>query len=170
MLNNTIHENCWWIIPLMTKKSLCMVRHIAFISCTLVLMLNQGKQRISSLTPRFAIFVLPHRGRHKMAAMFQTTFKCVFVNATVKMYDILLRFHCSLFLMVQLTIFQQWFRLWLCADKATKHCLKQCIIYLFIYASLALNELYIPSAMAGLICSDILKVQCVKRFSILKPQ
>ena len=37
-----------------------------------------------------------------------------------------LQFHWSLFLRVQLTIFQHWFRWWLGADQATSHYLNQC--------------------------------------------
>ena len=51
-------------------------------------------------------------------------------------------FPWSLFLRVQLTIFQHWFRLWLGADKAKSHYLSQwCFDYRRIYASLGLNEL-----------------------------
>ena len=53
-----------------------------------------------------------------------------------------LRFHWSLFLMVQLTIFQHWFRWWLGTDWVTSHCLNQWwLIYWRIYASFGLNEL-----------------------------
>ena len=52
--------------------------------------------------------VLKHWGRDKMAAIFQTTFSNRF--SWMKMYDFRLTFHWSLFLGVQLTIFQHWFR------------------------------------------------------------
>ena len=46
-----------------------------------------------------------------MAAIFQTTFSnAIFL---MKMYEFWLRFHWSLFLRVQLTIFHHWFRKWL---------------------------------------------------------
>ena len=51
---------------------------------------------------------LTHWGRDKMAAIFQTTFSNAF--SSVKMYEFRLRFHWGLFPMVQLTIFQHWFR------------------------------------------------------------
>ena len=51
---------------------------------------------------------LTHWGRDKMAAIFQTTFPNGF--SWMKMYDFRLTFHWSLFLRVQLTIFQHWFR------------------------------------------------------------
>ena len=60
----------------------------------------------------------------------------------MKMYEFRLRFHWSLFLRVQLTIFQHWFRWWLDADQATSHYLYQWWLgYWRIYASLGLNEL-----------------------------
>ena len=60
----------------------------------------------------------------------------------MKMCEFHLRFHWSLFLRVQLTIFQHWFRWWLGADQATSHYLNQCwYLYRRIYASLSLNEL-----------------------------
>ena len=52
--------------------------------------------------------VLTHWGRDKMADIFQTTFSNAF--SWMKMSECRLRFHWSLFLRVQLTIFQHWFR------------------------------------------------------------
>ena len=47
-----------------------------------------------------------------------------------------------MFLRVQLTIFQHWFRLWLGAVQATSHYLSQWwLVYWRIYASLGLNNL-----------------------------
>ena len=84
--------------------------------------------------------LLTHRGRDKMAAILQAIFSKAF--SWMKMYEFRLRFHWSLFLRVQLTIFQHWFRRWLGADQATSHYLNQwCLIYWHIYASLCLNEL-----------------------------
>ena len=72
-------------------------------------------------------FHVTHWGRH-----FQTHFlewKCW-------------KFHWSLFISVQLTIFQHWFRWWLGADQATSHYLNQWWLdYRRIYASLGLNEI-----------------------------
>ena len=51
---------------------------------------------------------LTHCGRDKMAASFQSTFSNEF--SWMKMYEFRLTFHWSLFLRVQLTIFQHWFR------------------------------------------------------------
>ena len=51
---------------------------------------------------------LTHWGRDKMAAIFQTTFSNGF--SWIKMYEFRLTFHWSLFLRVQLPIFQHWFR------------------------------------------------------------
>ena len=83
---------------------------------------------------------LTHWGRDKMYAISQTTFWSAF--SWMKMYKLPLRFHWSLFLCVQLTIFQHWFRSWLGTDQATSHYLNQWwLIYWCIYASLGLNEL-----------------------------
>ena len=51
---------------------------------------------------------LTHWGRDKMAAIFQTTFSNAF--SWMKIYEFWLRFHWSVFLRIQLTIFQHWFR------------------------------------------------------------
>ena len=51
---------------------------------------------------------LTHWGRDKMAAISQTTLSNSF--SWVKMYEFRFQFHWSLFLRVQLTIFQHWFR------------------------------------------------------------
>ena len=58
------------------------------------------------------------------------------------MLELWLKFYWSLFLRVQLTIFQHWFRWWLGAVQATSHYLNRCwFVYRRIYASLGLNEL-----------------------------
>ena len=44
----------------------------------------------------------------------------------MKMFQLRLKFHRSLFPRVQLTIFQHWFRLWLVAWPAPSHNLNQC--------------------------------------------
>ena len=49
-----------------------------------------------------------HRGRDKMAAVFQTTFSNAF--SWMKMHEYRLRFQWSLFLRFEFTIFQHWFR------------------------------------------------------------
>ena len=51
---------------------------------------------------------LTHWGRDKMATVSQTTLSNAF--SWMKMLEFRLRFHWSLFLRVQLTIFQHWFR------------------------------------------------------------
>ena len=51
---------------------------------------------------------LTHWGRDKMAAISQTTFSGAF--SWMKIYEFRLRFHWSLFLRFELTIFQHWFR------------------------------------------------------------
>ena len=53
-------------------------------------------------------WLLTHWGWDKMNAISQTTFWSAF--SWMKMFDFRLKFHWSLFLRVQLTIFQHWFR------------------------------------------------------------
>ena len=62
-------------------------------------------------------------GRDKMAAILRTTFSNAF--SWMKMYELHLRFRWSLFLSIQLTIFQHWFRWWLGTCQATCHYLNQ---------------------------------------------
>ena len=82
---------------------------------------------------------LTHWGRDKMVAIFQTTFSNGF--SWMKMYEFRLTLHWSLFLGVQLTIFQHWFRYWLGANLSTSHYLIQWLsVYWRIYASLGLND------------------------------
>ena len=83
---------------------------------------------------------LTHWGRDKIDAISQTTFSNAF--SWMKMHEFRLRFHWSLFLRFELTIFQYWFRYWLGAGQATSHYLNQWWLdYRRIYASLGLNEL-----------------------------
>ena len=70
-----------------------------------------------------------------MGNISQTTFSSVFYS--MKMFEFRLTFHLSLFLRVQLTIFQHCFRKWLGAGQATRHYLRRWwLIYWHIYASL----------------------------------
>ena len=71
----------------------------------------------SKLMLQFIHFSLTHWGRDKMDAISQKTFSSAF--SWMKMYQLRLKFHCSLFLRVQLTIFQHWLRKWLGAVQAT---------------------------------------------------
>ena len=81
-----------------------------------------------------------HWGRDKMAATSQTTLSNAF--SWMKMLEFWLKCHWSLFIRVQLTIFQHWFRWWLGADQAPSHYLNQWWLdYRCIYASPGLNEL-----------------------------
>ena len=88
--------------------------------------------------------LLTHWGRDKMAAISQTTISDAFF--WIKMFEFPLIFHWSLFPMVQLTIYQRWFRQWLGAVQATSHYLNQWwLVHWRIYASLGLNELRKPT-------------------------
>ena len=86
------------------------------------------------------VHMLTHWCWDKMDAISQTTFRSTF--SWMKMFEIRLKFHWSLFLRVQLTIFQHWFRKWLGAVQVTTHFRNQWWLdYRRIYASLVLNEL-----------------------------
>ena len=75
-----------------------------------------------------------------MDAISQTTFWSAF--SWMKMFEFRLKFHWILFLRVQLTIFQHWFRQWLGAVQAISHFLIQLWLdYRRIYASFGFNEL-----------------------------
>ena len=70
---------------------------------------EQNFQRMQQLRPHWWICTkIKHIGRGKMAAIFQTTSLNAFF--WIKMNRFRLRFHLSLFLRVQLTIFHHWFR------------------------------------------------------------
>ena len=75
--------------------------------------INQFYQKfILLVTQHLALSVaccfLIHWGRDNMDAISQTTFWSAF--SWMKMFEFRLKFHWSLFLRVQLTIFQHWFR------------------------------------------------------------
>ena len=59
-----------------------------------------------------------------MAAILQTTFE--YASLWMRSFVFWFEFHWSLFLMVQLTIFHQWFRKWLGDNQAVSHYLNQC--------------------------------------------
>ena len=61
---------------------------------------------------------LTHWGQNKMAVIFQTAFSNAF--SWIRRYEFRLRCHWSLFLRVQLTIIQHWFRRWLGADQIVR--------------------------------------------------
>ena len=63
--------------------------------------------------------MLTHWGRNKVDAISQTTFWSTF--SWTKMFQFRITFHWSLFLRVQLTIIQHWFRYWLGAVQAKSH-------------------------------------------------
>ena len=87
-----------------------------------------------------SVTTLTHWGRNKMAAVSQTALSNAF--SWMIILEFRLRFHWSLFLRVQLTIIQHWFRWWLGAGQATSHYLNQWrFVYWRIYASVGLNEL-----------------------------
>ena len=84
---------------------------------------------------------LTHWGRDQIDDISQTTFSSAF--SWMKMFQLRLKFHWSLFPRVQLAIIQHWFRKWLGAVQATSHYLNQWwSVYWRIYASLGLAQLF----------------------------
>ena len=97
-------------------------------------------RRISVTNPVCEWRCFTHWGRDKMAAIFLTTFWNAF--SWTKTYEFRFRFYWNLFLGVQLTIYQHWFRWWLGAVQPTSHYLGQWwLVYRRVYASLGLNEI-----------------------------
>ena len=89
-----------------------------------------------------------------MDAISQTIFSSAF--SWMKMYEFRLKFHWSLFLRVQFTIFLHWFRQWLSSVQATSHYLNQWwLVYRRIYASPGLNELINVEATPKATCIRI---------------
>ena len=110
------------------------------------------KTNVNTLRPR-------QNGCH-----WQTTFSNAF--SWMKIYEFRLRFHWNLFLRVQLTIFQHWFRWWLGADQAASHYLNQWWLdYRCIYASPGLNELSYHQCRMRVIFKEMLKILCSKWMS-----
>ena len=107
---------------------------------------------------RVTLRLLTHSNRDEIDNISQTTFSNVF--SSMKMFELRLKFHWSLFLRVQLPIFQHWLRQWLGTVQATSHYLNQWwLVYRRIYAALCLNELIwypflLPSCAVtwGLVC------------------
>ena len=90
----------------------------------------------------YSVNKLTHWGRHQMNAISQMTF-----SITFSWNQFRLRFHWSLFLRFDSTIFHHWFRSWLGALQTTSHYLNQWWLnYWRLYASLGLNELRLEGA------------------------
>ena len=105
--------------PLGTNFSEIVIEIHTFSFKKMHLKMSSAKRRLF----RVGLDELTHWGQDKMAAIFQTTFSNAF--SVMKIYEFRLRFHWSLFLRFELTIFQHWFRKWPGADQATSHYLNQ---------------------------------------------
>ena len=101
---------------------------------------TQGIQVLLFIKPdQFYPWILTRWDRDIMAAVLQTVSLSVF--SWTKIHELRFRVHWNLFLMVESTMFQHWFRYWLGASQATGHYLKQWwLVYWRIYGSLELNE------------------------------
>ena len=96
------------------------------------------------------IYDLIYWGREKMDAISQTIFPNAF--SWMKMYEFRLNCPWSLFLMVQLKIFQHWSWLWLGAVQVPSHYLNQWrLVFQRIYASLGLSELKWTTIAEGVV-------------------
>ena len=111
LVNRTLRNKPYWNMDQNTViflhehalENMCNtdVGHIVFTStCSLVLCHIQGCQPL--------VTHLTHWGRDKITAISQTTHSNTF--SCMKMFEFQLKFHWSLFLSLQLTIFQHWLR------------------------------------------------------------
>ena len=100
------------------------------------LKMSSAKRRLFSL----GLNELTHLPLDEMPTISQTTFVKAF--SWMKNFEFWLKFLWSLFLRVQLTITQHWFRKWLGAELATSHYLNQCCPILWrIYVALGGDKL-----------------------------
>ena len=97
----------WWqfLRSLINSRVACKIR--ITVSMVMACRLHLNQCWIIASCPPYS-FQLTHWGRDKMAAIFQTTFSNAFY--WMKIYEFRLKFHWSLFLRVQLTIFKHCFR------------------------------------------------------------
>ena len=101
---------CMWIWPSMVTYTICWPNNVIQ-NDGRDLQKSPGISSVSTLGPR-------QNSRH-----FAKTFSNAF--SWMKIFEFRLKVHWILFLMVQLTIFQLWFRKWLGAHHATNHHLIQ---------------------------------------------
>ena len=107
---------------------------------------------------------LTYWGRDKIVAISQTTFSNP--SSWMKMCEFRLRFHWSVLLLIELTIFPHCFRYCLGTDQAKNHYLYQWwLVYWRIHASLGLNELnklsvVINSAVLNIIYHNSQSIMC----------
>ena len=136
---STVHNNCLLMINTIAIgfiKSIWAIKtcshgfqNIHTHDITIALLLEQMKQLLPFIT-LFAVSInslRPRKHRHHFA---DDVFKCNFLN---EMFEFRLKFHWSLFLKVQLTIFQRQAIIWTTDDPVQRR----------IYASLGLNVLFI---------------------------
>ena len=136
---------CWlcrsaWLILLQKKHFFRQLLCHSTLSCVMYVLVNQdiigSHNGLWPVEPQAIITLRPRQ----MDAISQTTFSNAF--SWMKIFEYRLKFHWSLFIRVELTKSQHWFRYWLGADQATSHYLDQWWLdYRRIYTSLGLNEL-----------------------------
>ena len=109
----------WWFLRSFTKRnSFCCkllfcntIVNVAplYMICTLVTTHSIVHEICTLFSLALSdVATLAHWGRDKMDAISQTIFSSAF--SWMKMFELRLKFHWNLFLRVQLTIFQHWFR------------------------------------------------------------
>ena len=111
MLSNILQETAF------TCK-MPLIHTIPQISCGKLGFKNHPVHTSGILYNTFIMFmqwiVLTHWGQGKMDAILQTTHMSDMTHSNIfswmKMFEIQLKFHWSLFLRVQLTVFQHWFK------------------------------------------------------------
>ena len=102
----------FWFLVILTK---CLL------TCQWYLKNKGNSRRFHDPIMHCSISYLP---LNKMAAVSQTVFSDAF--SWMQSFIFWLKFHGCLFLRVQTTIAQYWFRQWLGAQQATSHYLNQC--------------------------------------------
>ena len=99
-------RECIFLVQNVSNVTVVIVQWIYFIICTI-------HSRAQKCIPCHCVSlkwreVLTHWGRDKMAAIFQTTLSNAF--SWMKMLEFRLKYHWSLFLRFEFTIFQHWLR------------------------------------------------------------
>ena len=110
-------QKMWYV--LIRNKDILVMNSLYFLfsccepmsECVCIISMCVDVRKHTSAWTKFwlpQIHYLTHWSRDKMAAIFQTTYLKAF--SWMKMYEFWLKFHWSLFLRIQLTTFQHWFR------------------------------------------------------------
>ena len=90
------------------NHQIACINELNILHCFLTLWVGWASAQNTKWKLRSGEQLLTHWGRDKMDAISQTTFLSAF--SWIKMFEFRLKFHWSLFLRVQLTLFHHWLR------------------------------------------------------------